>query len=195
MPHTPADEPSQHADEIAAALARVRGRRMPRPPWGPNAARGDGTERHGGPHANSEHAMAHGHEQGRGRGRGFGGPPGAGGTARFGGPARLRLLEALVAASHPLTIGEIAEAVSVDQPRASRLVQQGVEHELVRREVDPHDARRSRVALTDRGRRIVQDFTGDRREAIDSALANFTDAERADLARLLTKLADGWPAA
>lgn len=141
---------------------------------------------HGGPHPGP-----HGWPQ---HGRGHGAPPWAG-TPRFGGPARLRLLEALAAASHPLTVGEIAEAVSVDQPRASRLVQQGVDHELVRREADPDDARRSRIALTERGRSIVRDFTGDRREAIDAALAGFTDEERDDLARLLTKLADAWPTA
>jgi len=124
-----------------------------------------------------------------------GGPPWGGGGGRFGGPARMRLLEALVAASHPLSVGEIAEAVGVDQPRASRLVQQSVELGLVRREADPDDARRTRVALTDAGTRLVRGFRGERREAIDAALAAFTDAERTELARLLTKLADSWPGA
>jgi len=109
------------------------------------------------------------------------------------GPARMRLLEALAAASHPLSVGEIAEAVGVDQPRASRLVQQSVELGLVRREADPDDARRTRVALTDAGTRLVRGFRGERREAIDAALTAFTEAERAELARLLTKLADSWP--
>ncbi|MFC0198214.1 MarR family winged helix-turn-helix transcriptional regulator, partial [Microbacterium arthrosphaerae] len=119
-------------------------------------------------------------------------PPWAG-AGRIGGPARMRLLEALAAASHPLSVGEIAEAVGVDQPRASRLVQQAVALELVRREVDPDDARRTRVALTDAGSRLVRGFRGERREAVDAALAAFTDDERAELARLLTKLADAWP--
>ena len=30
-------------------------------------------------------------------------------------------------------------------------------------------------------------------EAVDTALRDFSDAERAELARLLTKLADSWP--
>ena len=124
-------------------------------------------------------------------GRGHGGPPW--GAPRIGGPARMRLLEALAAASHPLSVGEIAEAVGVDQPRASRLVQQSVDLDLVRREADPDDARRTRVALTDAGARLVRGFRGERREAIDAALAAFTDDERAELARLLTKLADSWP--
>ncbi len=131
---------------------------------------------------------------------GFGGPPGFGappwgGAGRIGGPARLRMLEALAAASHPLSVGEIADAVGVDQPRASRLVQQAVELGLVRREADPGDARRTRVALTDAGTRLVRGFRGERREAMDAALAAFTDDERAELARLLTKLADSWPGA
>lgn len=195
---------------------------MPRPPWlegaGPFGA-GPHGQGHAGPHGAGPHPhghTAHGDHGGEGApaftgrpGRsgtwghggppaGFGAPPwagtppwGAGG--RIGGPARLRLLEALAAASHPLSVGEIADAVGVDQPRASRLVQQAVDLELVRREADPDDARRTRVALTDAGTRLVRGFRGERREAVDAALAAFTDDERAELARLLTKLADSWP--
>jgi DNA-binding MarR family transcriptional regulator len=170
---------------------------MPRPPWsdgsGPHGGRSNGGAHagppdwgHGGPHAGSHGAG--------GWGRGHGAPPWLG-AGRIGGPARMRLLEALAAASHPLSVGEIAEAVGVDQPRASRLVQQSVELDLVRREADPDDARRTRVALTDTGARLVRGFRGERRDAIDSALAPFSDTERAELARLLTKLADSWPQA
>ena len=235
MPSTPADP----ADAIAAALARLRGRRMPRPPWadgsgphgsGPHGSGPHGAGSHGHGHAGTHGHDGHGHDDehpghgpdhthgdepirgfagrgGRGGpwGRGgavpgFGGPPGFGappwgGAGRIGGPARLRMLEALAAASHPLSVGEIADAVGVDQPRASRLVQQAVELGLVRREADPGDARRTRVALTDAGTRLVRGFRGERREAMDAALAAFTDDERAELARLLTKLADSWPGA
>ncbi|GAA1955987.1 MarR family winged helix-turn-helix transcriptional regulator [Microbacterium deminutum] len=179
-PNSPVDP----ADAIAAALARLRGRRMPRPPWeanpiamGPHYAHGEPPWMHGGPH----------------HGRGHGGPPPWVAGARFGGPARLRLLDALAAASAPLTVSEIGEAVGVDQPRASRLVQQSVEMGLVRREADPDDARRTRVALTEQGAALVRGFRGERRDAIDTALAPFSDEERIELARLLTKLADGWP--
>ena len=124
---------------------------------------------------------------------GMGGPSFWGGGPRIGGPARLRLLEALAAAPGPLSVSEIADAVGVDQPRASRLVQQAAQMGLVRREADAEDARRTRVALTDNGLTIVRGFRGERRSAVDSALGSFTDAERAELARLLTKLADSWP--
>jgi DNA-binding MarR family transcriptional regulator len=175
------DDPS---DAIAAALARLRGRRMPRPPW-------DGAHEH--PHHRGD--AAHSGEAPWMRGgphSGRGAPPWAGGP-RLGGPARFRLLEALAAASGALSVSEIAAAVGVDQPRASRLVQQAVHMGLVRREADPDDARRTRVALTDNGRSLVRGFRGERRDAMEAALAAFTDQERAELARLLTKLADSWP--
>ncbi len=137
---------------------------------------------HGGPHGPHAHGMPHPV------------PPWAGGHGRFAGPARMRLLEALAAASDTsLSVSDLAERIGVDQPRASRLVQQCVELGLVRREADPADARRTRIVLTEQGTAVVSGFRGDRRAAIVEALAEFTDAERADLARLLTKLADGWP--
>jgi DNA-binding MarR family transcriptional regulator len=115
------------------------------------------------------------------------------GRGRFGGPARLRLLEALAAASDPLTVSETAAAIGVDQPRASRLVQQLADHGLVRREADPADARRTRIALTDQGVEMARGFRGERRDAVRTALADFSEADRAELARLLAKLAEAWP--
>lgn len=103
------------------------------------------------------------------------------------------MLDALVAASGSLSVGEIAEAVGVDQPRASRLVQQSVDLGLVAREPDPDDARRTRVKLTPEGQGLVSGFRGRRRDAVRSALESFTDAERVEFARLLAKFADGWP--
>jgi len=153
-------------DAIVAALAQLRGR--PRPPFGP-----------GGPGGPGGHGWGHG--------------PFAP-HARFGGgPARMRLLDALAAASHPLSVSEVGEAIGVDQPRASRLIQQAVELGLVQREADPDDARRTRVALTAQGSRIVHGFRGERRERLETALAGFSDEERAELARLLSKLAAAWP--
>ncbi len=116
----------------------------------------------------------------------------AGPGGRFGAPAWMRMLEALAAASAPLSVSELGEAVGVDQPRASRLVQQGVERGFVRREADPEDARRTRIALTDAGSRIARGAKGERREALSRALESFTADERNELARLLNKLADHW---
>ncbi|MFG6475825.1 MarR family winged helix-turn-helix transcriptional regulator [Microbacterium sp. P06] len=165
------------AEQIAAALARLRGGR-PRPPWSPDGG-AHGPWSHGGPHA---HGGMSGAPPWAERGRG-----------RFGGPARLRLLEALLAASDPLTVSEAAAAIGVDQPRASRLVQQLADHGLVRREADPADARRTRIALTDAGDALVRGFRGERRDAVSTALSDFTEADRAEFARLLAKFAEAWP--
>ncbi|WP_460773251.1 MarR family winged helix-turn-helix transcriptional regulator [Microbacterium sp. GXF7504] len=166
-------------DRIAAALSRLRGPRRP--------GRGEHDHAHHGP-------GAHGGPRPWGGGFPPGPPPWAGGPhARMGGPARFRMLDALAAASEPLSVSELGEAIGVDQPRASRLVQQGVDLGLVRREADPADARRTRIALTDQGREAVRGFRGERRETVSTALEGFTDAERAELARLLTKLAEAWP--
>ncbi|MCI9858259.1 MarR family transcriptional regulator [Microbacterium proteolyticum] len=105
----------------------------------------------------------------------------------------MRMLDALVAASGSLSVGEIADAVGVDQPRASRLVQQSVELGLVAREPDPDDARRTRVRLTPEGQGLVSGFRGRRRDAVRSALESFSDDERTEFARLLAKFADAWP--
>ncbi|WP_337001368.1 MULTISPECIES: MarR family winged helix-turn-helix transcriptional regulator [unclassified Microbacterium] len=179
------------AEAIAQALSRLRGRR----PGGPGE-RGPGGRGHGGPHG------WHGGPRGGGddprtpfdQHRGHPGMPPwmADPSGRLGGPARMRMLEALAAASAPLSVSDLGTAIGVDQPRASRLVQQGVERGFVRREADPDDARRTRIALTDEGRRLAKGMRGERRELLSTALASFTDEERVELARLLNKLADNW---
>ncbi|MDT3345059.1 MarR family winged helix-turn-helix transcriptional regulator [Microbacterium aquilitoris] len=167
-------DPTGDLDALLAAFAQMRGR---------------GPHRHhpGGPHAHGPHSDGGGPPWIRGE-RGFG--PGA---RLAGAPARIRLLDALVHAENPLSVSEIAEAIGVDQPRASRLVQQAVELGFAAREADPDDARRTRIALTVEGRRRAGDFRGERRERLSQALADFTAEERAELVRLLGKLAASWP--
>lgn len=205
---------AEDLDAIAGALSRLRGRGPG--PRGGRGERGEGGGRGHGPHGHGHpgHEWMHG-ERGTGGddeadgvfgpggrfGRGAPGPWSAGpwaagpwaAGARMGGPARLRMLEALAAASHPLSVSEVGDATGVDQPRASRLIQQAVDLGFVRREADPDDARRTRIALTDEGAKVVRGFRGQRREHLSQALEGFTPEERSELARLLTKLAAAWP--
>ncbi|MCM3778884.1 MarR family winged helix-turn-helix transcriptional regulator [Microbacterium hydrocarbonoxydans] len=177
-------------EAIARALARLRSRRPGERGRGPGGHGPRGW--HGGPHPDH---VEHAHP-------GYPGHPGRPGmppwmadpSGRFGGTARMRMLEALAAASSPLSVSDLGAAIGVDQPRASRLVQQGVAHGWVRREADPDDARRTRIALTDEGRALAKGMRGERREMLGKALAAFTDEERMELARLLGKLADNWDA-
>jgi len=205
---------AEDLDAIAGALSRLRGRGPG--PRGGRGERGEGGGRGHGPHGHGHpgREWMHG-ERGTGGddeadgvfgpggrfGRGAPGPWSAGpwaagpwaAGARMGGPARLRMLEALAAASHPLSVSEVGDATGVDQPRASRLIQQAVDLGFVRREADPDDARRTRIALTDEGAKVVRGFRGQRREHLSQALEGFTPEERSELARLLTKLAAAWP--
>jgi DNA-binding MarR family transcriptional regulator len=169
---------------------------------------------HGG-HGHGEHDHAHGH---RGHPHGavpwgagpVGGPPWQGGAAgeagappwsrrgprgawefRVGPVARFRLLSTLDAADHPLSVTELAAAIGVDQPRASRLVQAAVEEGLVAREADPDDARRTRIRLTDEGRTAVRSASSNRRRAIEAALDGFSDDEREQFAMLLARFVGG----
>lgn len=119
------------------------------------------------------------------------GPRGRG--SRTGGAALLRLLGTLAHSPEPLSISELAERIGVDQPRASRLVQQAVAHGHAVREADPADARRSRVRITEQGERFVHGVRGRQRDEASTALAALSEGERADLLRLLAKLADAWP--
>ncbi|HEU4758235.1 MAG TPA: MarR family winged helix-turn-helix transcriptional regulator [Agromyces sp.] len=169
------------------------------------------------PHDHGGHEHEHGGHGHRGHPRGagpwggsMGGPPWQGGAPgeagappwsrrgprgawefRVGPVARFRLLSTLEAADHPLSVTELAAAIGVDQPRASRLVQAAAEEGLVVREADPDDARRTRIRLTEDGRAAVRSATSTRRQAIEAALDGFTDEERSQFAALLARFASG----
>ncbi|WP_350348440.1 MarR family winged helix-turn-helix transcriptional regulator [Agromyces sp. G08B096] len=104
----------------------------------------------------------------------------------------MRLLGALVAQG-PGSISELAARIGVDQPRTSRLAQAAIAAGQVRREADPADARRSILVITDAGRAVLDATLTQRRAAVETALSGFTDGERAEFARLLTRFVEAWP--
>ncbi|MRX43645.1 MarR family winged helix-turn-helix transcriptional regulator [Agromyces kandeliae] len=170
-------------DRIEQALASLR--RGGRPSWG-GVPHG-----HGGGHAHGpDEPHRHGGPFGRGGPGGRGGPRGPW-EFRVGPVARARLLAMLDAADRPMSVTELAGAIGVDQPRASRLVQAAVEEGLVVREADPEDARRTRIRITEEGREAVHAANSTRRRAIESALEGFSDEDRARFADLLGRFADG----
>jgi DNA-binding MarR family transcriptional regulator len=110
--------------------------------------------------------------------------------------ARFRMLEALAAAEsddRQLSVSSLATAIGVDQPRASRLVQEGVERGLVRRVPDPSDARRALLQLTAAGRSQLGDVQNHRRSAVEAALASFTPEEARTFAELFDRFVRAWP--
>jgi DNA-binding MarR family transcriptional regulator len=109
----------------------------------------------------------------------------------LGGAARFRLLDALDSGAR--TVSELADATGVDQPRASRLVADAAERGLLRRGVDPLDARRAVIELTTAGRDHLTDAHQARREAVETALGAFSSAETAQFAELLDRFVAAWP--
>lgn len=111
----------------------------------------------------------------------------------FANMARYRLLSTLDRLGDGASVSELATAIGVDQPRASRVVADCVDRGLVTRSTDPTDARRSVIALTDDGRAVIDERRRERRAAVEQALDGFTPAERAQLAELLARFLAGGP--
>lgn len=100
------------------------------------------------------------------------------------------LLDALAAAAERgerLTVTELAAQLDVDQPRASRLARQALDAGLIRREADQGDGRRSLLVLTSGGRDVLDRIHTFRRRMIAEATRDWSDADRAALARLLPR--------
>jgi DNA-binding MarR family transcriptional regulator len=76
----------------------------------------------------------------------------------------------------------------VDQPRASRLAGLALEAGLVRREADQRDGRRSLLVLTADGEDALARIHDFRRRVIAEAIQDWSDKDRAALARLLPRL-------
>ncbi|MGX1772895.1 MarR family winged helix-turn-helix transcriptional regulator [Nocardia brasiliensis] len=93
----------------------------------------------------------------------------------------------VVAADPGATVTTLAAALGVDQPRASRLVAQAVSLGLLERTADQRDGRRSVLRLTADGDRAIAVADSGRRTAMAAAMADWTAAERAEFARLLSR--------
>ncbi|MGN7800461.1 MarR family winged helix-turn-helix transcriptional regulator [Leifsonia sp. 22587] len=187
-----------------ALLAVRRDQSRRRPPWAEGAPHGHGHGHHGG-HWGPPFGGAP--FPGQSGGAPFGGMPfgdsARPGPGRRGGRdgslgriARVRMLEALEAADaegRSLSVSGIAAAIGVDQPRASRLVQEGVERGLVRRIPDPSDARRALIQLTTSGRALLEELRTHRRSSVETALAAFTPEEARTFAELFDRFVRAWP--
>jgi DNA-binding MarR family transcriptional regulator len=104
----------------------------------------------------------------------------------------LDAIEGATGAGGIMTVNGVADALGVDQPRASRLVAQVVEAGLVRRGADPDDGRRSVLSLTPGGERVLAEGHRTRRQTVEAALAGWSAEDRETFARLLGAYVAGW---
>ncbi|MGW5333319.1 MarR family winged helix-turn-helix transcriptional regulator [Streptomyces bauhiniae] len=100
------------------------------------------------------------------------------------------VLMTLHMADRPLRIGEIAERMQVVGPHVTRQVQSLERRGLVHRVSDPHDRRASLIEPTQEGTEAAHRYASSLVGWFAEAIAGWTDADRADLGRLLGQLVD-----
>lgn len=104
-------------------------------------------------------------------------------------------LEALADEAIEATVSEVAGRLGVDPSRASRLLAEAIRQGDARREVSQQDGRRSVLALTAQGRRLAQVVRRGRQQRFGEALRGWSEHDRGELARLLTRFLDDLDAA
>jgi DNA-binding MarR family transcriptional regulator len=97
---------------------------------------------------------------------------------------------ARIAEHAPLRLSELAHVLGLDLSTVSRQVAALERHELVERTVDPSDRRAAVVDLSAEGSRALERLRSAARARLTEVLADWTDDERAELARALTRFND-----
>jgi DNA-binding MarR family transcriptional regulator len=93
-------------------------------------------------------------------------------------------------ASGELTLGEVAAECSMDPAAASRQVHTLEADGLVRRNGSDGDGRVTVLRLTDEGRDVYRRIVEVRTAYMERVLADWTVADRAELAKLVNRLVD-----
>jgi DNA-binding MarR family transcriptional regulator len=101
-------------------------------------------------------------------------------------PQQGQLLCVLMA--QPFGMSELSAMLGLAKSSLTGLVDRTERNGLVRREPDPHDTRAVRVALTERGGRVAEEFYEEACQRIDELPAALSDAERDTLAELLGRV-------
>jgi DNA-binding MarR family transcriptional regulator len=124
-------------------------------------------------------------------------------TVRVGRRLRTRLpgdefdfssLALLKTAAHqgPIRLSSLASALNLDASTVSRHVRTLEDRGLLERDADPEDGRASRVAVTARGLRALEEGAERRRALIGEVLAGWDDADRETLRALLHRLSEAF---
>lgn len=90
----------------------------------------------------------------------------------------------------PVRLTDLAESLGIDISTVSRRVRDLERTGLLARTVDPCDQRASRLSLSPEGQDILTRVRRTRRQAMRGLLADWSETDRADLARLISRLAE-----
>ncbi|GAA3229298.1 MarR family winged helix-turn-helix transcriptional regulator [Nonomuraea helvata] len=102
----------------------------------------------------------------------------------------VQILAHLLDAPEPCRIGAIAQGLQVESPHVTRHVASLEQRKLVERVRDPDDGRAWRIALTEEGIEVANRCRKVTTDWFEGALAAWPTADRAELSRLMEKLAD-----
>lgn len=102
------------------------------------------------------------------------------------------MVEAAEEAGEAVGVRGVADALRVDQPRASRLVTAAVEAGWVRRGADQTDGRRAPLAVTPAGRVALDQAHALRRSVVERVTVDWSEGERAEFARLFARFTEGF---
>jgi DNA-binding MarR family transcriptional regulator len=89
-----------------------------------------------------------------------------------------------------VTVGAVAERLDIDPSTASRLVGHAIDAGFVSRRPSPVDARRVDLSLTEAGDRVKAATDVFRRCYIGQLVADWSERDRAEFARLLRRFTD-----
>lgn len=104
----------------------------------------------------------------------------------------LDVIEECEQSGEDCTVASVRTALSVDQPRASRLVAKAVEDGFVRREADQHDGRKAVLRMTRSGRATVARVHEARQQRFAEAMVGWSAREQETFAKLLSRFVDSF---
>ena len=104
--------------------------------------------------------------------------------------AQTPVLVSLREAGRPMMITEIARCLYLETPSVTSMVDRLSERGLVERMKDPKDRRKALVALTRKGKRLVESILGPDRYLQEEMFGALDSAERETLRTLLEKFRD-----
>ena len=88
----------------------------------------------------------------------------------------------------PVTTGQLAEELQISAPAITQLTDRLCRKELIERRAAADDRRCVIVALTETGRRLVDEFCRRRGEVLEGALARLSEAEQRQAVEVLGKV-------
>lgn len=102
---------------------------------------------------------------------------------------QLRVL-VLIATHGPQNLGAVAADLGVHPSNATRTCDRLVHAGLIERGEDAHDRRFSKLVLTEKGKKLVEQVMGHRREAIALVLERLSETARTSLAMAMDAFAE-----